>query len=53
MNDKAKNHKFPILSLRVTAEQMDYIRREAKERKLNVPRYVRKVLFPFEVSTVK
>lgn len=53
MNDKDKNDKFPILSVRVTAEQMDYLRREAAERELNIPKYVRKVLFPFEVSTVK
>jgi len=50
MRDKSK---YPILSVRLKPEQMDYIRREARERNLTVPKYVRKVLVPFELPVDK
>lgn len=53
MNKQERKEKYPVLSIRIKPEEKAYIIREAAERKLSKAEYVRKVLFPFELSTEK
>jgi len=52
--EETKPKKFyPLLSVRISEEQMSNLRRWAKERSVKVPEYVRTILFPFELPDDK
>jgi len=53
MNYKEQREKYPILAVRMKPEEMAYIRREAEERGMNVAKYVKTILIPFQLPTVK
>ncbi len=53
MDYKEQKRKYPILAVRMTPEEMAYLRRESEERKIKLSKYVKAILIPFNLSTVK
>ena len=53
MKNKTRFRKYPILAVRVSEQQLRYIRREADDKSVTVGEYVRAVLFPFEIPDDK
>lgn len=50
MKAKQDKAKYPMLSLRIPPGGKEYLRREALEKGMKTPDYVRAILFPFGVS---
>lgn len=53
MKTKQRRDHYPTLSVRISDEQKEYLRREASLKCVGVPEYVRAVLFPFEIPDDK
>lgn len=52
MKKKDPRTKYPMLSLRIPPGGKEYLTREATEKGMDVPDYVRAVLFPFGISVI-
>lgn len=50
LNEKKK---YPLLSVRISEEQREQLRRQAESMGCKVPDYVRTILFPFESPSIK
>ena len=53
MNYKEQKRKYPILAIRMKPDEMQYLRREAEEKAMKLSQYVKAVLFPFELPSIK
>lgn len=53
MNYQEQKEKYPILAVRMKRAEMDYLRREAKERDMKLAKYVKTILIPFPISDDK
>jgi hypothetical protein len=53
MDYKEQKRKYPILAVRMKPDEMQYLRREADEKGMKLSQYVKAVLFPFELSSIK
>jgi hypothetical protein len=53
MDYKEQKRKYPILAIRMKPDEMNYIRREAKDRKMKLAVYVKALLIPFGLPSAK
>ena len=53
MDYKEQKRKYPILAVRMKPDEMAYIVREAKERGMKLAAYVKTLLLPFGLPSVK
>jgi len=53
MPNQKNKKKYPVLSVRVSDEEMTHIRRSSHMHGLTIPQYVRSVLVPLEIRVRK
>jgi hypothetical protein len=53
MDYKEQKEKYPILAVRMTPDEMQYVRREAELKGMKLSKYVKAILIPFNLPTTK